>query len=129
MRPGWRRRPVVQVGAAPAAAPGTGTAGVEAPWDPSQDGDVVLDIGGGIGALVVVTGPDRADREIEVQRARLAVRAHVAVRERHGDGRVRHAAVFPTLAEDDYTVWDRGEDGPLATVRVVGGSVTWLDWS
>lgn len=89
----------------------------------------MLDIGGVIGALVVVTGPDRADREIEVQRARLAARAHVAVRERHGDGRVRHAAVFPALAEDDYTVWDRGGDGPLATVRVVGGSVTWLDWS
>lgn len=122
---------------------------------PSYDGTVMLDIGGNRGALIIMTPPDLHLAEIEVspvgdERASEPVqphehadgaahmpahthahphRTHVAVRERRGPSGVRYAAIYPSLAEGDYTIWDL--DGAIArtTVRITGGEVAQIDWA
>ncbi len=113
----------------------------------------MLDIGGDIGALVLMTGPDLLLAEIEISRVDgqppLAegyghshahthadgtmhshgdpTRTHVAVRERRGPTGVQYAAIYPGLWTGDYTLW--GTDGePRDTVTVIGGEVAQLDW-
>jgi hypothetical protein len=116
---------------------------------PSYDGTVMLDIGGDRGALIIMTGPDLHLAEIELspvgdERAHTPVqphdhgdghahthahphRTHVAVRERRGPTGIRYAAIYPSLTEGEYTVWDL--DGtPRDTVRITGGEVTQFDW-
>ncbi len=118
----------------------------------SQDGTVVLDIGGDIGALVLMTARDLLGTEIEIspldetagdvfQQQHPHVhadgsthththpdRTHVAVRERVGPGGVRFAAIYPGLRQGRYQLWNI--DGTQAdVVEIVGGQVTQLDWS
>lgn len=95
---------------------------------PSQDGTVMLDIGGDVGALIIHTSAERAGCEIELSVAGTqAPRTHVAVRERHGTGPSRYAAIYPSLQAAEYTIW--GHDGePADTVAIAGGRVTELDW-
>jgi hypothetical protein len=96
---------------------------------PSNDGSVMLDIGGDIGALVLITPQSLLGTEIEVSPAdQDAVRTHVAIRERRGPGGTRYAGIYPSLVAGTYTVWDL--DGNAAdTVTIVGGQVAQLDWS
>ncbi len=68
-------------------------------------GYVVLDIGQGVGALTVLTGPDRGGAEIEVSRDGGPGRIHTEVHERVVNGRTVFAGVFPDLPAGDYTVW------------------------
>ena len=97
-------------------------------YGPSQDGSVMIDIGGDVGALVIHTPPDLNGTEIELSPADAEeVRTHVAVRERHGPGATLHAAVFPSLAAGTYTVWDP-TSRPIAQVTVTGGQVTQFTW-
>lgn len=95
---------------------------------PSQDGTVMLDIGGDVGALVLHAPPTMAGREIEIS---LAVdgspRRHVAVRERRGPRGARYAAIYPSLLAGEYTLWDDAR--PADTVRITGGEVTEVDWT
>jgi hypothetical protein len=121
---------------------------------PSRNGTVVLDIGGDIGALVLLTGPELLGAEIEISPAADTVeshshdhdgqghhgdhahshkvyhdnaRTHVAVRERRGPGGTQYAAIFFSLRAGDYTLWNlQGE--PADTIRIVGGHVAELDW-
>lgn len=98
---------------------------------PTLQGSVMVDIGADRGALVISTPPEMVRHEIEISTNEAAAkREHVAVRERLGRGRPsRYAAVFPSLPAGDYTVWrDKGGNEPAASVRIVGGSVTELDW-
>lgn len=98
-------------------------------WGPTDDGAVVLDVGGDVGALVVTTGEGWVGAEIELSPVGAEHgRLHVAVRERRGTGRSRFAAVFPALDAGDYVVWGRSER-PVATVTVVGGQVAQLAWT
>ena len=86
---------------------------------------LVLDIGGDVGALVLVTGPDLAEQEIEISPGADATtpRSHNVVHARRGAGRVAYTAVFPSVPAGEYTVWHR--DGtPHATVTIHGGQVT-----
>jgi hypothetical protein len=100
----------------------------ETAWGPSYDGDVIVDIGGNMGALIIVTPPTLAGREIEISPAgKGGPRSHVAVRERRGPDRSRFAAVFPALAEGDYTVWDP-DGSAAASVTITGGTVAQLEW-
>lgn len=96
---------------------------------PSRDGEVMLDIGGNIGALIITTTPALVGAEIEVSPARTgATRTHVAVRERRGPSGSRYAAIYPTLPAGDYTIWDE-HDQPADTVTITGGRVVELDWA
>ncbi len=110
---------------------------------PSQQGSVMLDIGGDVGALIIRTGPELLLAEIEVGRTdgETAVppeherhhghshggRTHVAVRERVGPSGTQYAAIYPGLRAGEYTVW--GTDGKVAdTIAIAGGQITTLDW-
>lgn len=115
---------------------------------PSERGSVVLDIGGDIGALVLMTTPEMLGAEIEISRAdeivghthdhvgntdhahghsHSAARTHVAVRERRGPNGSQYAAIYFGLREGEYTLW--GVTGESAgTVTIVGGYVAQVDW-
>lgn len=101
----------------------------ESQLGPSNDGSVLLDIGGDIGALILHTPADLAGAEIEISPATdEAHRSHVAVRERRGHGPTRYAAIYPGLHAGAYTLW--GPDGQPATqVTITGGQVTEVTWS
>lgn len=98
----------------------------EAAPGPSGPGTVVLNIGGGTGALVLNVPPELDGREIEISREG-AARTHSQVRERRMGSRVRYAAVYPDLPAGVYTLW-RDPSTPAAVVTVSGTEVTTLDW-
>ena len=101
-----------------------------------EDGDagdihahgIVLDIGEGVGALVIYTKPTLEGLEIEVSRTDDdADRVHTEVLERLVRGQPVFAAVFAALPEGAYRVWTHDPQLPgLATIR--GGQVAELDW-
>ncbi len=96
---------------------------------PSSAGSVVLDVGPGIGALVLHTpaGLDGQEIEISPQGVPAARRTHSQVRQRRAGGSVRYAAVYPGLSAGEYTIW-RDATTPAGTVAVAGGSVTSYHW-
>jgi hypothetical protein len=93
---------------------------------PSENGSVVVDIGGDIGAAIVSTPPSLVGSEIEIRRWGAPWDGtHVAVRDRHVSGDVLHAAFFPSLEYGTYEVRLRGDAaGPVATFSVEGGRVS-----
>ncbi len=93
---------------------------------PSGPGTVVLELGPGIGALILYTPAEMDGEEIEISRDG-EPRTHSRVRPRHMPGQTRHAAVYPSLPAGRYTVW-RDEHRPAATVTVAGGVVSNCDW-
>lgn len=89
---------------------------------------VVLEIGEGVGALIVHTDPRMHGTEVEISRAgEDERRSHKEVLERSAGGRPAFTAVFDGLAEGTYTLWVDGV--PKARdVRIQGGAVATLDW-
>src|ERR1700729_1470451 len=89
---------------------------------------VVLDIGAGVGALIVYTDGAMHGNEIEISPTGDDVqRAHKEVLERESAGRRAFTAVFDALPAGSYTLWSAG--CPRARgVRVEGSRVTELDW-
>jgi len=85
---------------------------------------VLLDLGPGVGALVLHTGAELHGSEIEISPAgRDAERSHKQVHERPVAGRPLYAAVFDRLPAGDYTLWLDGR--PLRhDVAVAGAAVT-----
>jgi hypothetical protein len=69
---------------------------------PDPDASPVLDIGGDVGALLLITGAERSGTEIEVQRLGDSGRTHTAVHPRHTPSGVLHAALYPALLAGDY---------------------------
>ena len=97
---------------------------------PSSAGSVVLDLGAGIGALVLHAPAELAGREIEISPARdgaTARRTHSLVRERRTGAGQSYAAVYPGLAVGDYTIWQDAVT-PAATITVHSGQVTRYRW-
>jgi hypothetical protein len=95
---------------------------------PSGQGTVVLNIGAGIGALVVHTPARLHGHEIEVSPvADLAARTHAAVRARYVHGGVSWSVVLDGLPAGRYVVW-RDPSTPLDEVDVAGGAVTEYTW-
>jgi hypothetical protein len=95
---------------------------------PSGQGTVVLNIGAGIGALVIHTPGSLHGHEIEVSPvADAAVRTHAAVRARYVRGGVLWSVVIDNLPQGRYVVW-RDPITPLAEVEVSGGAVTEYEW-
>jgi len=89
---------------------------------------VLLDIGGDVGALVLVTPVELHGREIEVSPLGLdGRRVHAAVLERRVGDRVVFAAVYPELRAGEHRIWD-DVPGRDRRVTIVGGQVTWVDW-
>jgi hypothetical protein len=97
-------------------------------YGPSDEGTVVLDIGGDTGALVVRTPDDLAGLEIELVRGgEVGPFVHTAVRERRVPGATLLAAVFAEVPAGDYTLLGVGAH-PSVAVTVTGGCVTEFTW-
>jgi hypothetical protein len=95
---------------------------------PSGQGTVVLNIGAGIGAVVIHTPGSLHGREIEVSPVTdPADRAHAAVRARYVRGGVLWSVVIDNLPQGRYVAW-RDPVTPLAEVEVTGGAVTEYEW-
>jgi hypothetical protein len=104
----------------------------EAIAGPSGPGTVVLDLGAGVGALVLYTPAGLDGREIEISRDGDRV-THSRVRPRHTMAGTRYAAVYPGLPEGRYTIWAGPRDpadcgDPAGGVVITGGCVTTWNW-
>ena len=92
------------------------------------EGPVVLDVGGDVGALVLLAGPELDQAEIEISAVGQArTGQHVAVHPRRVGNRVVHAAVYPALVGGSYELWDAAGQAAL-TVRIEGGRITQAHW-
>ena len=97
---------------------------------PSRAGSVVLDLGGGVGALVLDASAELNGTEIEISPADEGMRGrrtHSLVRERRTGAGTSYAAVYPGLAAGDYTVW-RDALTPAGVVTIDSGRVTRYRW-
>jgi len=97
---------------------------------PSSAGSVVLDLGPGIGALILDAPAELAGREIEISPAgggANARRTHSLVRERRTGAGLSYAAVYPDVAAGDYTIWQDAVTS-AATITVASGQVTRYQW-
>ena len=115
----------------------------------TDPGTVVLDIGGDVGALILLTPESLSGAEIEISplsEGALDVfqrdhphehtehahhhhpdRTHVEVLPRRMPSGIRYAAVYPGLVGGTYQLWN--VDGtPADVVHVVGGEVIQIDW-
>ena len=96
---------------------------------PSGPGTVLLDIGGEIGALIIITAAAMAGEEIHISPVRdPAGRTHAVVRERRLGPASSYAAVYPALPAGEYTIW-RDAGRPAGTVRIEGGAATGYRWA
>jgi len=96
---------------------------------PSGPGTVVLELGAGVGALVLFTPAELDGREIEISRddSPAARRTHSQVRPRHMSAGTSYAAVYPDLAAGTYTIWADSQNR-AGSVVVAGGRVTNWSW-
>jgi len=95
---------------------------------PSGQGTVMLNIGAGIGALIINTPGGMHGREIEVSPVEdPSRRTHAAVRARYVWGGVCFSVVLDSLPEGRYTVWDNPVT-PMGEVDVPGGAVAEFTW-
>jgi hypothetical protein len=95
---------------------------------PAPQGPAVLDIGGGIGALLVIVPAALLHTEIEVSPdQRSDARTHTGVHERPMSGEQVPIALFPSLDAGTWTLWG---SGPCTTrsVEILDGQVTEVDW-
>jgi hypothetical protein len=89
--------------------------------------DLVLDIGDDVGALILYTGPEYDEREIELSLEGDTRRTHTAIHERRIGGRTVFAGVYPDLRAGDYRLWTDRPD-LRDRVTIVAGQVSELDW-
>jgi hypothetical protein len=92
-------------------------------------GTMVLDIGEGIGALVIHTAKEQCELEIEISPggSATAPRSHNQVHARHNRHGTTYSAVFPSVPQGEYTVW-RGAAERQGSVVVRSGQVTEFHW-
>jgi hypothetical protein len=89
---------------------------------------VLLDIGDGVGALVLYTPDEYRGREIEMSPlGDDDSRTHTGVRERTVAGHTFCAAVYPSLTAGDWRIWSDDPARPCR-VRIEDGRVAELDW-
>lgn len=96
---------------------------------PSGPGTVVLELGAGIGALILYTPAELDGAEIEISRddEPHAHRTHSQVRQRQMPTATTYAAVYPSLPAGSYTIW-RDEQHAAASVTITGGQATSCHW-
>ena len=98
---------------------------------PSGPGTVVLDVGGDVGAAVVLTPAGLAGEELEIRpEPGVWDGRHVAVLPRELPGARQHAAVFGGLTAGRWVVRRRHRpDDPVEVgFDVTGGTVARADW-
>jgi hypothetical protein len=95
----------------------------------AHGGPVVLDVGGDVGALVLVTDEAWVGAELHISPyGEPDTGRHVAVHPRTFGGRTIHAAVYGDLLAGRYQLW--APDGrPAMTVTITGGAVTEARWT
>ena len=101
---------------------------VESATDGIPRGDLVLDIGDGVGALVIYTGRELRGVEVEITlMGDEGSRTHTVVQEHRAGDRTLFAGVFPALPAGDYRI---STDDPKlpAVVTIVSGQVAEIDW-
>lgn len=86
-------------------------------------GSVVLELGGDIGALVLLAPAELRGHEIEISPVRGGRRTHSLVRERVTATGTSYAAVYPEVPAGQYRIW-HGSGAPAGTVTITGGQVT-----
>ena len=92
-------------------------------------GPVMIDVGGGAGALILHTDPAMAGSEIEISPAGQDThRTHVAVLARPLGPATIHAAVYPTLAAGTWHLWHPHTSHHTLTVTIHDGQVTEARW-
>jgi hypothetical protein len=98
-------------------------------------GSVLLDIGGDVGALVVVAPDTMVGCEVEIapegESFQHVHRPHVAVVRRPVAGGAVASLVFPEVASGRYALAEKGTDDVRLLVEVHGGEVTsarWPEW-
>jgi len=99
-------------------------------YGPTRTGSVMLDLGEGIGALILDAPAELNGREIEISRTggdAGARHTHSMVRERVTEAGVSYAAVYISVPAGDYVVW-RDDDSPAGTVTVQGGHIAQFSW-
>ena len=90
---------------------------------------VVLDIGGGLGALIVHTDARMVGVEVEISATGSdGERSHKEVLEREIEGRPAYTAVFDKVRAGSYTLWVDDVAREHGVV-IVGWTVAELDWS
>ena len=95
---------------------------------PAPSGPAVLDIGGGIGALLVIVPAALLHTEIEVSPAgRPDARTHTGVHSRLMHGEQLAIALFPSLEAGAWTLWGSGSCA-TRSVSIDDGQVTEVDW-
>ena len=95
---------------------------------PSGSGTVILELGPGVGALVLRTLPEANGQEIEISPAGSPPghRTHSQVRPRVVPGGTQYAAVYPGLPAGNYTVWlDPDTPGTDVTITEASVTTTW----
>jgi hypothetical protein len=97
------------------------------PVGPTGPGAVALELGAGIGALILVTPPELAGHEIEISPVTGGHRTHSLVRERRTASGTSHAAVYPALPAADYTIY-RPDGTTIGRVTIPGGQATRYRW-
>src|ERR1700722_10197679 len=97
---------------------------------PSDAGSVVLDIGPGAGAAVILTPAEMNGLEIEYRMVGDPwEEKHMAIRERRGPGTTQYAAIFGPLPSGVYEFRKRGYQGGVELVVIVAeGSVKKGPW-
>jgi hypothetical protein len=93
---------------------------------PSGSGTVVLELGPGVGALILHAPPHLNGAEIEISPADQRRRTHSMVRPRHVTGGTVYAAVYPDLTPNTYTIWN--DNTPVAAVTITAGIVATATW-
>lgn len=89
---------------------------------------IVLEIGDGVGALIVHADPEMHGREVEISvTGEDDRRSHKEVLERSINGRAAFTAVFDQLTAGTYTLWTGGE-ARAREVAVPSGAIAQLDW-
>lgn len=102
-------------------------ASTEATPAPGPTSTSVLDIGGEVGALVVLLADRPAGGELEAEPVGSPhARFHTGVHRRELGRDSAWTAVFPEVVAGTYHLLDEG-GSPLATVAVAGGAVRHLD--
>lgn len=89
---------------------------------------VVLELGEGLGALIIHTDPAMHGVEIEISPAgEDDRRSHKEVLERRAGERPAFTAVFDGLPAGRYTLWVHG-DRRATDVEIIAGTVSDLHW-
>jgi hypothetical protein len=98
--------------------------------EPSGAGEVLVELGGNIGAAVLFTGPELNGEEIEIRpTGAVWSGTHVAVRERRLESGPRWAALFGSLPAGAYEVRLKGDpSSPILKLEVEGGHIAQGRW-